>query len=91
MKNDILDELEGLHFDILNDAIQKGETNEMPEEMVVYMEQLEHARSRLNKGESPMNVIRSLRSFYPDLNEITAKSRLDDTLRFFYVDTLDNK
>ncbi|MFC0605896.1 hypothetical protein [Winogradskyella pulchriflava] len=89
--DDILDELEGLHFDILNDYIQKGETNEMPEEMVLYMKQLEHAHSRLNRGESPMNVIKSLRSFFPELNEITAKSRLDDTLRFFYIDTNDNK
>ncbi|WP_422105582.1 hypothetical protein [Winogradskyella sp.] len=86
------DELEGLHFDILNDYIEKGVAKEdMPAELILYMEQVQFAHNRLNRAESPQNVIKSLLAFYNDLNPISAKSRLDDCLKFFYVDEIDNK
>ena len=81
-----MDELEGLHFDILNDFIEKGNTNNMPDELVLYMKQLQFVQDRIGRVESPKNVIKSLRAFFPELNEITAKSRLDDALKFFYLD-----
>lgn len=86
------DELEGLHFDILNDYIERGVAKEdMPSELILYMEQVQFVHSRLNRAQSPQNVINSLVAFYKDLNPITAKSRLDDCLKFFYVDETDNK
>lgn len=86
------DELEGLHFDILNDYIEKGvPKEEMPDELILYMEQVQFAHNRVGRGASPQNVVNSLVAFYDDLNPMTAKSRLDDCLKFFYVDEIDNK
>lgn len=81
-----MDELEGLHFDILNDYIEKGNTEDMPEELIAYMKHLQFVQDRLGRVESPKNVIKSLRAFFPELTEITARSRFEDALKFFYLD-----
>lgn len=80
-------ELEGLHFDILNDYIEKGKVNDLEPEMVEYLKQLEFIQQRLNRVNSPMNVINSLMAFFPELDAVTAKSRFDDALMFFHLDS----
>lgn len=86
-KKSIQSEFEGLHYDILNDYITKGEAPEnMEPEMLEYMEQLQFVQQRLHRVESPNNVIKSLVAFYPKLTVFTAKSRFNDALKFFYLD-----
>ena len=87
-KTDFKDELEGLHFDILNDYIEKGSTGDMPEEMLEYMDQLKFIQQRLDRVESPNNVMKSLLAFYPSLggNMKKAQSRFNDALHFFHLD-----
>jgi len=85
-KDNFKDALEGLHFDILNDYIEKGKTDAMEPEMVSYLEQLRFIQQRMHRVESPNNVIKSLVAFYPELNIITAKSRFTDALKFFCLD-----
>ena len=85
-KKNFKSELEGLHFDILNDFIENGKADELDGDMLVYLEQLKFIQQRMHRVESPKNVIHSLMAFYPGLNVITAKSRFDDALQFFYLD-----
>lgn len=85
-KENLNDALEGLHLDILNDYIDKGKTDSMEPEMVEYMQQLQFIQQRLHRVESPANVVRSLMAFYPNLNIVTARSRFNDALKFFYLD-----
>ncbi|MFI1770994.1 hypothetical protein [Thalassobellus citreus] len=86
-KKDLHSALEGLHFDILNDYIEKGVVaDDMEPEIQDYLLQLQFIQQRLHRVESPGNVINSLMAFFPQLNIKSAKSRFDDALRFFHLD-----
>ncbi|WP_044403403.1 hypothetical protein [Lacinutrix sp. Hel_I_90] len=78
-------ELEGLHYDILEDFIANGTSDDMDDDMMLYLEQLKFVHSRLHRVESPGNVVKSLRVFY-SLDPKTALSRFNDALKFFYLD-----
>jgi len=83
----IKDAFEGIHLDVLNDYIEKGtHQKDMEPEIITYMAQLEFIQKRLHRVESPNNVVKSLRAFYPDLNLKQARSRFNDALHFFHLD-----
>lgn len=86
-KKDLKADLEGLHFDVLNDYIEKGVlASDMDSDIQEYLLQLQFVQQRLHRVESPGNVVNSLVAFFPSLNIKTAKSRFNDALLFFYLD-----
>ncbi len=78
--------LEGVHLAVLQDWIQKGKAGNMPEPMILYLEQLDFARAQWNQASSPQKIIKALQTHYEDLDKLTAKSRFEDALTFFYLD-----
>lgn len=79
-------ELEGLHFTILEDWVNKGSSETLPEEMELYLRQLNTVNGLWNACNSPQNIIRKLCLAYPELNQATAKSRYEDAMTWFYLD-----
>ncbi len=79
-------ELEGLHLGLLEDWVEKGRTDELPDEMVRYLEQLNFVNGLWNSLNSPQRIISKLVVTYPELDKITAKSRFEDAVTWFYLD-----
>lgn len=66
--------------------MDKGRTEELPEEMVRYLEQLTFANGLWNSCHSPQKIISKLILTYPELDRISAKTRWEDTICWFYLD-----
>lgn len=79
-------DLEGLHFSILQDWIDKGRTEELPEEMVRYLEQLNFVNGLWNSCHTPQRIMAKLVVTYPELDRISAKNRFEDAVTYFYLD-----
>lgn len=79
-------ELEGMHYSILEDWVDKGKKETLPEEMVLYLEQITMVNTLWNSCNSPQRIVSKLMLSYPSLNAKTAKSRVDDAFTWFYLD-----
>lgn len=79
-------ELEGLHFSILQDWVDKGRTEKLPEGMDRYLEQIDYANRLWRSANSPQTIIKKLATTYKELNIMTAKSRYEDAMVWFYLD-----
>ena len=79
-------ELEGLHYSILEDWVDKGRTEKLPEEMLRYLEQLNFVNSLWKSLNDPQKIIRKLCISFPELTSLTAKTRFEDAMTWFYLD-----
>lgn len=79
-------ELEGLHYTILEEWVDKGRTENLPEEMATYLEQLNFVNGLWNSCHTPQKIIDKLIITYPGLDKISAKSRFEDAVNWFYLD-----
>ncbi|MEX0273250.1 MAG: hypothetical protein AB3N16_02620 [Flavobacteriaceae bacterium] len=75
-----------MHLSILEDWVDKGRTETLPHEMVEYLEQLNFVNGLWNSCNSPQTIISKLAITYPQLDRITAKSRFEDAMVWFYLD-----
>lgn len=85
-KPNIESELEGMHFSILEDWVDKGRTETLPEEMVTYLEQITMVNQLWNSQNSPTRILNKLQASYPQLNAKTARSRMEDAFTWFFLD-----
>ncbi|QQV89993.1 hypothetical protein M1M27_gp49 [Cellulophaga phage Ingeline_1] len=85
-KKKLQSELEGLHYSILQDWVDKGRSEQMPEEMILYLEQLNFANRLWDSCNTPRAIIKKLEITYPDLDLLSAKSRFEDAMQWFYLD-----
>lgn len=79
-------ELEGLHYTILEDWVDKGRTEKLPEYMLRYLEQLNFVNSLWKSLNDPQKIIRKLCISFPELTSLTAKTRFEDAMTWFYLD-----
>ena len=83
-------ELEGMHYSILEDWVDKGRTEKFPEDiaddMAHYLKQLNFVNGLWNSCHSPQKIITKLILTFPELDKITAKSRFEDAMTWFYLD-----
>ncbi|WP_074406632.1 hypothetical protein [Aquimarina megaterium] len=77
---------EDLHLDLLNQWIERGSRDEMPEEILEYLDQLDKARGWYNSLMTEEQIIKRLLANYPDLDRIKARNRFYDAINFFYLD-----
>lgn len=75
-----------MHYSILEDWVDKGKNETLPDEMVEYLEQITMVNTLWNSCNSPQRIISKLLLSYPSLNARTAKSRVDDAFTWFYLD-----
>lgn len=75
-----------MHYSILEDWVDKGRTETLPDEMVEYLEQLTMVNQLWNSQNSPNKILQKLQASYPELNAKTARSRMDDAFTWFYLD-----
>ncbi|UOY07716.1 hypothetical protein L0P88_03995 [Muricauda sp. SCSIO 64092] len=75
-----------MHYAILEDWVDKGRTETLPEEMVTYLEQLTMVNQLWNACQTPNKIIQKLMASYPGLNAKTARSRWEDACTWFYLD-----
>ena len=75
-----------MHYSILEDWVDKGRTETLPDEMVIYLEQLTMVNQLWNSQNSPNKILQKLQASYPELNAKTARSRMDDAFTWFYLD-----
>lgn len=88
MKENKESKLEGLHYEILMDYIDTGNTELIKDpEMIIYLEQLELCRRWYDALHHESKIIRALCLQYNDLTPRTAKSRYQDSMNYFYSDT----
>ncbi len=79
---------EGLHYEILMEYINTGNTKNIEDpEMVEYLEQLDKIRGWFNSLMSKEKIIRAIMLQFNITDERTAESRYIDTLNYFYADT----
>lgn len=80
--------LEGMHFEILMEFINTGDTSSIKDpEMILYLEQLELVRRWYDSLQHESKIIRALCLQYESLNPRTAKTRYNDSVNYFYSDT----
>ncbi|UOB16581.1 hypothetical protein [Abyssalbus ytuae] len=77
--------LEGIHLSILEDWVDKGKTETLPDEMVEYLDQLNFINALWRSVNSPQKIIKKLSLTY-NINELIAKSRFEDAMTWFYLD-----
>jgi len=70
----------------LQEYVERGQINDLPQDMVVYYEQLDYIRSLYNKWNSRNYIIKMVCLKWPDINMIQAGKLYCDTLNFFYLD-----
>jgi hypothetical protein len=70
----------------LQDYIKKGKTDQLPDEIVIYMELLEMVRSMYSKYETKVFIIKTLLSAPYNLSRYRAHNLFADALNFFYTD-----
>ena len=89
-KKKIQTELEGLHYSILEDWVDKGRTEKFPqdiaEDMAHYLKQLNFVNGLWNSCHTPQKIIAKLILTYPELDKTTAKSRFEDAMNWFFMD-----
>lgn len=71
---------------MLQDYITKGQVDNMPDDLVIYMELLEMVRSMYNKYETKPFIIRTLTSPAYGISKYMANQLYYDALNFFYAD-----
>ncbi|TQI72278.1 hypothetical protein JM79_3236 [Gramella sp. Hel_I_59] len=76
---------EGDHFSLLEEWIEGG-TDKLPEEMLIYLKQLELIRGFFYAGDiNPRKITRKLQLHYPDLSIKQCRTRIDDARVYFYL------
>lgn len=75
-----------MHYSILEEWVDKGRTETLPEEMITYLEQLTMVNQLWNSQNSPNKILQKLQASYPELDSRTAKSRMEDAFTWFYLD-----
>ena len=83
---DLPSQLEGMHYTVLQNWVDNGTSEELPKEMLRYLEQLDLVNRLWNSSHSPQKIISKLVMAYPELNQVTAKSRFEDAATWFYLD-----
>ena len=77
---------EGDHFALLEEYVE-GHIDKLPEEMLIYLKQLELIRGFFYSGNtSPNRIIRKLQVHYPDLSVKQCRTRINDARVHFYLD-----
>lgn len=77
--------MEGDHY-LLLEQWSADESVVLPEGMNEYVKQLEYARGFIYSGASPNNASRKLQLHFPNLSMKQAKSRVRDSVEYFYID-----
>ncbi|MUP44900.1 hypothetical protein E0K83_03960 [Gramella sp. BOM4] len=76
---------EGDHFALLEEYVE-GNTDKLPEEMLVYLKQLELIRGFFYAGDvNPRRITRKLQLHYPDLSIKQCRTRIEDAREYFYL------
>jgi len=73
-------------YDMLQQYINTGHGDNMPEEERLYYEQLDMVRCLHNKYESKSFIVNALKTSYPDLSMYLANKVYYEALNFFYLD-----
>lgn len=79
-------ELEGMHYSILEDWVDKGRKDTLPDEMAIYLEQITMVNTLWNSCNSPNKIQHKLMASYPELTIREARSRIEDAFTWFYLD-----
>lgn len=75
-----------MHYSILEDWVDKGRSETLPEEMATYLSQLTLVNQLWNACNSPNKIVQKLQVAFPELNGTTARSRMQDAFTWFYLD-----
>lgn len=81
-----MDALERVDLNLLQDYINAGKTETLPDDLVVYLELLEVVRSLYNKYETKNFIIKTLMSPVYGLSRYLAHRLYVDSINFFYAD-----
>ncbi|NQY31157.1 MAG: hypothetical protein HRT69_17035 [Flavobacteriaceae bacterium] len=79
-------EFEGLHAEMLQDWLDTGSSSVLPNEIVEYLQQLDVVRGWFNAQKPKNSILKLLQVHYPRLTGVTAKSRYNDALNYFWLD-----
>lgn len=78
--------IEGVELALLQKFIETGRTDEMPEELLVYLNELEVVRGHLQRFANKDATIKLLKLPPYNLSYKQALSRYSDAINFFYID-----
>jgi hypothetical protein len=70
----------------LQALVEQGEVKDLPENLVVYFEQMDFIRSLYGKWNSKSYIINMVTLKWPSVSKYKANQLFSDTLNFFYLD-----
>ena len=79
--------IEGAELALIQQFIETGKTDNMPEELIQYLNELELVRSLILRFESKDRVLKLLKSPPYSMSDYVAQHRYRDAINFFYIDT----
>jgi hypothetical protein len=84
MKKD--SDLEGMHYEMLMEWLNTGKSKAMPDEMLLYLEQINKARGWKESLLNENAIVKALMADYPELTRTAAKTRYKDAYNYYYLD-----
>jgi hypothetical protein len=86
LKRKVFFDEERKEYEQLQALIERGETRNLPEKVVIYFEQIDYIRALFNKYESKSFIINAVVLKWPMISKHTATQLFFETLNFFNLD-----